>query len=152
MNSADHEQCTLQRWPTLLCIDDDPEISEAIRVRLREYEVNVRCAYHGMHGIWLASTERPDLIVTDMRMPQGQGDYIIGCLRNNADTRAIPVIVLTGQSQPIVSQRVRTLDVQSVVTKPVPFDRLRSIIEQYIPLRPRNARSYQPTNDFQAIP
>ncbi len=124
-------------WPTILCIDDDPQIPQAIQLRLRSYEVNVLSAYHGMHGFWLAMTERPDLVITDMRMPQGQGDYVIECLRNNSDTSAIPVIVLTGQRKADVQQRLHGLGVQTVFTKPARFDELQAAIEQHVPLRAR---------------
>ena len=137
MNSAHQDESAASRRPALLCIDDDPQISEAIGLRLRDYEVDVLCAYHGMHGFWLAMTEKPDLIVTDLRMPQGHGDYIVECLRSNSDTREIPVIVMTGQRGPDVVQKIRRLDVQAFLTKPVRFDQLLPIIEQYIPLRAR---------------
>ncbi|MEX2317290.1 MAG: response regulator [Pirellulales bacterium] len=125
-------------WPTILCIDDDPQITEAIRIRLRQYEVVVLCASHGMHGFWLAMTERPDLIVTDMHMPQGAGDYVVECLRNNSDTRSIPVIVLTGQRGPDVQRQLSGLDVDMVLTKPVLFDKLRDAIAVHVPLRERD--------------
>ena len=137
MNPTDDELSAESSWPKLLCIDDDPQISEAIGLRLRDYEVDVLCAYHGMHGFWLAMTERPNLIITDMRMPQGPGEYIVECLRSNSDTREIPVIVLTGQRGPDVVQKVRRLDVQAFLTKPVPFEQLLGVIKQHIPLRPR---------------
>jgi CheY-like chemotaxis protein len=137
MNAIDRDTSAASRWPTLLCIDDDPQILEAIRLRLRDYEVEVLCGFHGMHGFWLAITGRPDLIITDMRMPQGQGDYIVECLRNNSDTRDIPVIVLTGQRGPDVIQKIRQLDVQALLTKPVLFEQLLTVIKQHIPLRPR---------------
>ncbi|MEX0611803.1 MAG: response regulator [Pirellulales bacterium] len=135
MNAAD--ELAASKWPTLLCIDDDPQISEGIRLRLRDYQVDVLSAYHGMHGFWLAMTERPDLIITDMRMPQGQGDYVVEALRSNSDTRQIPVIVLTGQRSSDVVQKVRQLDVQAFLMKPVRFDQLRPVIEQHIALRKR---------------
>jgi DNA-binding response OmpR family regulator len=122
-------------WPTILCIDDDPQITDAIRIRLRQYEAVVLCASHGMHGFWLAMTERPDLIITDMRMPQGAGDYVVECLRNNSDTRSIPVIVLTGQRGSEVKRQLSGLDVDIVLTKPVLFDKLRDAIAAHVPLR-----------------
>jgi CheY-like chemotaxis protein len=124
-------------WPTLLCIDDDPQISEAIRLRLRDYKVNVLCGFHGTHGFWQAMTEMPDLVITDLRMPQGRGDYIIECLRNNSETRDIPVVVLTGQRGPDVADKIRRLHVQGLLTKPVSFEQLLATIKQHIPLRPR---------------
>jgi response regulator RpfG family c-di-GMP phosphodiesterase len=139
MAATHREQSASSRRPTLLCIDDDPQIIEAIRLRLRNYDVNVVCGYHGTQGFWLAMTERPDLIITDLRMPQGQGDYIVECLRNNSDTRHIPVIVLTGQRGPEVVQKVRQLDVQAFFTKPVLFEQLLAVIKEHIELAPREA-------------
>ena len=137
MNRKLQDGSTDSRWPTILCIDDDPQIPEAIRLRLRSYQVEVLSAYHGMHGFWLAMTERPDLVITDMRMPQGQGDYVVECLRNNSDTGPIPVIVLTGQRKSEVQQRLHGLGVQAVFTKPVRFDELQAAIAEHVPLRER---------------
>ena len=139
MNVAKVNRSAASGWPTLLCIDDDPQIAEAIQLRLRDYAVNVLCVYHGTHGQWLAATEQPDLIITDMHMPQGHGDYIVEHLRNNSDTRDIPVIVLTGRRGPEVMEKIRNLEVQAFLTKPVPFHQLLAAIKQFIPLRPRAA-------------
>jgi response regulator RpfG family c-di-GMP phosphodiesterase len=112
-------------WPTILCIDDDPQIPEAIGLRLNQYEVNLLSAGHGMHGFWLAMTNRPRLVITDVNMPQGAGDYVVDCLRRNSDTREIPIIVLTGQRDPQLESRLH-------------FDRLREAIFKFISLKDRN--------------
>jgi CheY-like chemotaxis protein len=70
-------------------------------------------------------------------MPQGQGDYLVECLRNHPDTRETPIVVLTGQRSPDMIQKVRSLGVQALLTKPVPFEQLLAVIKQHIPLRPR---------------
>jgi DNA-binding response OmpR family regulator len=124
-------------WPTLLTIDDDPQISETITARLSQYEVHVLCAYHGMHGFWLAMTNRPNLIITDVRMPQGSGDYVVDCLRNNSDTRDIPIIVLTGQRVSQVEARMRRLGVSDFFIKPALFEQLSAAICKHIPLKER---------------
>ena len=139
MQPIDENKFEASRWPVLLCIDDDPQICEAIRIRLRDYEVEVLCATYGMHGFWLAMTERPDLVITDMRMPQGRGDYVVECLRKNAETRNIPVIVLTGLRGTDVGQTIHKLSVDAIFTKPVKFDELRPAIEKFVPLRKREA-------------
>jgi len=86
----------------------------------------------------LAMTNRPDLSVTDMRMPQGAGDYVVDCLRNNSDTRDIPVIVLTGQRDPKLESAMRKLGVEEYFTKPVQFDRLRNAMQEFIDLKERD--------------
>jgi DNA-binding response OmpR family regulator len=121
-------------WPTLLTIDDDQQIAESLAARLSAYEIHLLHAGHGMHGFWLAMTKRPDLIVTDVRMPQGAGDYIVQCLRNNSETRNIPVIVLTGLRDPQLEAQMRRLGVNDYFTKPVPFDQLGRAVRTYIRL------------------
>ena len=132
-------------WPTLLCIDDDPQISEAIALRLRQYNVNVISAFHGMHGFWLAMTNRPDLILTDMKMPQGAGDYVVDSLRRNSDTCDIPVIVLTGQCDSQLERRMRQLGVAEFYIKPVHFDVLRAAMLKHIPLKERDWEAVEST-------
>ncbi len=125
-------------WPTILCIDDDPEIPETIGLRLDQYEVNVISAAHGMHGFWLAMTNRPGLVITDVSMPQGAGDYVVECLRQNSDTHDIPVIVLTGRRDPQLEGRMRQVGADEYFVKPVHFDMLRQAIVKFIPLKERN--------------
>lgn len=127
-----------ESWPTILCIDDDPQISEAISLRLNEYEVNVLSAAHGMHGFWLAMTNRPQLVITDVHMPQGVGDYIVECLKHNSDTCQIPIIVLTGLRDAGLENRLRHGGADDFLVKPVPFEVLQAAIEKYVPLQLRD--------------
>jgi len=124
----------------VLCIDDDPQIVHTIQLRLRDYEVEVLSAFHGMHGFWQAMTQRPDLIITDVRMPQGSGDYLVQCLRRNSDTKSIPVIVLTGHRDAELRREMHRLGAQEFVTKPVPFQDLLQVIGKHITLRERDAQ------------
>jgi two-component system, OmpR family, response regulator RpaA len=132
--------CRLENadWPTILCIDDDPQIPESIGLRLSQYEVNVITASHGMHGFWLAMTGRPALVITDLNMPQGAGDYVVECLRQNSDTREIPVIVLTGRRDANLESRMRNNGVNEYLVKPVHFDTLLEAIVKNIPIQERN--------------
>lgn len=123
------------RRPTILCIDDDPQISETIAIRLRQYEVDVLRSYHGMHGLWLAMTSEPELIITDLTMPQGGGNYVIECLKNNRETCRIPIIVLTGRRDPQVESTARNLGIENFLTKPILFNNLAAAIREYVPLR-----------------
>lgn len=125
--------------PKVLCIDDDPAIIASIGLRLAQYEVDVEFAYFGTQGIWMAVTEHPDVIVTDMRMPNGDGDYVVECLKNRRDTCAIPVIVLTGQRGRDIERRMLTLGVECVLHKPVAFEQLLDALKRYVEVRARVA-------------
>jgi two-component system, OmpR family, response regulator RpaA len=139
MDKQGRDKWTDSHWPTVLCIDDDPQVVHTIELRLRDYEVEVLSAYHGMHGFWQAMTQCPDLIITDMRMPQGSGDYLVQCLRRNSETSKIPIIVLTGHRDPELQRHMHLLGAQEFVTKPVPFQDLLQIIGKHVTLRKRSA-------------
>lgn len=124
-------------WPSVLCVDDDPEISLAIALRLRDYEVDVLRAFYGSQGMWLAATEKPDLIITDVGMPSGTGDFVVECLKRNAQTEDIPIIVLTGHTDHRLRQQMLRLGVDEFFGKPVDGCDLLSAIESFIPLRER---------------
>jgi CheY-like chemotaxis protein len=79
----------------------------------------------------------PDVIITDMRMPQGSGDYVIECLKRNQATRDIPIIVLTGRRDPVLQRYLCSLGVAQYLIKPVQFPVLCAELERHIALEPQ---------------
>ncbi|OHB69274.1 MAG: hypothetical protein A2V70_01660 [Planctomycetes bacterium RBG_13_63_9] len=123
----------------ILMIDDDPEISQAIKRRLSRYRVEVLQAYHGTHGIWLAMTEEPDVVITDLRMPQGQGQHVVERLKSSPETRHIPIIVLTGLFDEELERRLWKLGIDEYFTKPVNFEDLRKAVARFVELEEKSA-------------
>ena len=104
---------------TILCIDDDPVIIRSIAIRLQPYGIRVRGMDNGTQGYLSAVADPPDLILLDLKMPNGQGDYVISKLKDNPHTKDIPVIILTIESTSGVQRRMTSLGAESLVTKPV---------------------------------
>lgn len=125
-----------QPKPKILCIDDDPDIIAAMTIRLNQYEVEIHTAFFGTQGIWATVTEKPDVIITDLRMPNGDGDYVVECLKGRSDTCDMPVIVLTGRRDQQIKRWMRTLGVQSYLYKPVRIEQLLSELRKYVELQP----------------
>ena len=126
-----------KRTPIILCIDDDPDITRTIELRLSSYDVEVMCNFTGMQGYWQAVQHKPDLIITDLGMPQGDGEHLLECLKRNHETIAIPVIVISGQQGHRVENQMRRLGADGFFRKPIRFDELIGDIHQYIQLRER---------------
>jgi CheY-like chemotaxis protein len=122
------------RCYTVLTIDDDPNVCQALKRRLERLNLKVIQACYGMHGIHLAKTVIPDLIITDLRMPQGQGHNVVEWLQNCPQTRNIPVIVLTGLQDPGLEERLRALGAAEYLSKPVSFEDLCDVLSQFLPL------------------
>ena len=127
--------------PRVLCIDDDPHVSQAIMMRLRPLGVDVIRAFDGMQGFWTGLDTRPDVIITDMRMPDGEGNYIFSRFQAHPLTKDVPVIVLTGETNPAVRRTMLALGAAAYFTKPWSFDDLRQELERHIDLRPEKAES-----------
>ncbi len=126
------QQVDIERDFKVLCIDDDPEVSRALELRLRNIGVTVLRAFHGTHGLWLAKNERPSVIITDVNMPQGQGDYVVECLKSDPETCKIPVVVLSGLHKDELSRRLSDMDVEACFAKPCEIGALVSQIHSYI--------------------
>jgi CheY-like chemotaxis protein len=127
---------SFQSRPKILCIDDDSAVTTAIRLRLEYYDVDVLTATNGSDGLWLAMTEHPNVIITDLRMPHGGGDYMVECLRGHIDVGDIPVITITGKSDNAAKRWMKTLGVRHYLHKPLQITKLLSAIEDYVALNP----------------
>jgi len=125
------------RTPTVLCIDDDPHVSEVIQDRLEAYEVKLLKAFFGTQGIWMAVTQKPDVIICDLRMPQGDGATVIDCLKRNMQTAAIPIIVLTALHEPGLQRRLERIGASGYLTKPIHFNDLLGELHRHIEIRPK---------------
>jgi DNA-binding response OmpR family regulator len=128
------------RRPRILCIDDDPDISKILKLRLEPYGVDVLRAFNGMQGYWTALDMRPDLVILDMVMPDGGGNYIMGRLRAHPLTAKVPVLMLTGVNTPGVRRQMFSLGVDGFLTKPLDFDALIDHLSQYMTLRDRDGK------------
>jgi len=127
-----------QPSPTILCIDDDPEVSGAIERRLSQFDVHLIRAFHGMHGYAEALTHKPDVIVMDFRMPRGDGATILECLRRNRQTASIPVIVLTGMRDRRIRHHLLDLGADAFLQKPLPLEELMRTLSRFVELRKRD--------------
>jgi signal transduction histidine kinase/CheY-like chemotaxis protein len=103
--------------PVALVIDDDPVARYVARQRLEELGCVVSEAEGGVEGIARARHERPDVIVLDLVMPDRTGFEVLEALESAADTREIPVVVLTSKQVDDAERRRLARRVVTVLTK-----------------------------------
>ncbi len=111
---------------SILVIDDSEDIHLLLRARLKDEDVEILDASDGSAGIEAARRLRPDLILLDVEMPGLGGFEVCRALKNDPVTTPIPIIFLTGVSDP--GDRVKGLELGAVdyVTKPFDFSELRA--------------------------
>ncbi len=81
--------------PKILVIEDNPVEIETIKTRLKQKQYQVLVARNGEEGIRLAQEECPDLIFMDMILPGMHGLEATIKLKQNPETREIPIVALT---------------------------------------------------------
>ncbi|KPJ55052.1 hypothetical protein AMJ47_02065 [Parcubacteria bacterium DG_72] len=79
----------------ILFIEDEAALQEAVGEFLRQKGYSVLKALDGEVGIRLAEIERPDLVLLDLVLPKKEGFEVLKALKDNNETKDIPVIVLT---------------------------------------------------------
>jgi DNA-binding response OmpR family regulator len=79
----------------VLVVDDDKDIVSGLSVRLEAAGYEVFSAYDGAAGYDAALATHPDAMILDMRMPVMDGLSMLAKLRERAETRTTPVIVLS---------------------------------------------------------
>jgi two-component system chemotaxis response regulator CheY len=85
---------------SVLFVDDDEDMRVAI-YEMFSARYQVTLAVDGLDGYTKATGEpRPDLIITDVAMPQLDGVAMAGRIRENEAMRNVPIIFLTGQMSP----------------------------------------------------
>ncbi len=92
----------------ILLVEDDPLIYRMYQklFKLEGYETEI--AENGQEGLDKLKTYRPDIILLDVMMPTMNGVEMLTKLRENPETKAIPVVVLTNMSDMRVSHEVFT--------------------------------------------
>ncbi len=121
--------------PTVLIIDDDPDVTRCLELVLANYDVNVIRDYCGKFGAWDATRNEPDVIITDYAMPNGDGQQLLEEVKTNAQTAHIPVIVFTGQRDVALASHLKQLGAASILYKPVHYQTLLTEIQHYVSLR-----------------
>ncbi len=83
----------------ILVVDDEEVFLEGLRINLETHHYQVLSANNGREGLRKAVTEKPDLILMDIMMPELNGYELCQKLREDKRTREIPVIMLTARGQ-----------------------------------------------------
>jgi DNA-binding response OmpR family regulator len=85
----------------ILCVEDEPEMIDLIRLILARKGFEVIGAAGGVEGLRLIRSEQPDLVLLDLMMPDMDGWEVYQQIKANESTRSIPVIVVTAKAQSI---------------------------------------------------
>jgi signal transduction histidine kinase/DNA-binding response OmpR family regulator len=112
----------------VLVVDDDPKAVELVAVRIEEHASVVLRAYGGRQAIEIARSERPDVIVLDLMMPDVTGFDVVEALKEDAETARIPILVVTAK-RITAEDRAKLNGYVTTIMEKADFDRVRFAVE-----------------------
>ncbi len=115
----------------ILVIEDEPHISNLVKVILEKNGFEVLQSFVGEEGLNLAVQEKPDLVVLDVMMPNMDGFEVAKRLTGNEDTKDIPIVMLSSAAQ--FKDKMKGIDAGAMdyITKPFDKDELLAKVKEY---------------------
>lgn len=115
---------------TVLYIDDS-DINTVLveRILTSRPDVVFGSAPDGRTGLECAVRLHPDLVLLDLTLPDLSGEQVLAQLRADPATRAIPVIVVSGETDPAVHHRLLAQGAQGCLTKPYEINELLRVVD-----------------------
>ena len=107
----------------ILVIEDSLDSPELIHLHLTTEGFTVVTACNGQEGLYLAGTEHPDLIITDLSMPEMDGFDLVRELRAQREFATLPILVLTAFGREEMDRAIKA-GANRALNKPVHFDGL----------------------------
>jgi CheY-like chemotaxis protein len=115
----------LDERPRLLIAEDDRDLAETMREVLEE-DFAVDVAANGTDAVARAHDGHPDVMVMDARMPKMDGFEACRALRDDPRTADLPIIMVTGSSEPGVASEAFDAGATDYLPKPFSISQLRS--------------------------
>ncbi len=117
---------------TILIIDDDELCRGTAANLLRREEWNVIEAEDGEKGIELAVKHRPDVILSDLLMPRGNGFVVCRAVRDHVELRHTKVVVMSGRDYPSDRTSAAEAGAAHYLLKPLVFEELSQVLNAQV--------------------
>jgi two-component system, chemotaxis family, chemotaxis protein CheY len=109
----------------ILIIEDSPTMRQLIAFALKRLPgVRIVEAHDGVDGLKKLSSDKFDLILTDINMPVMDGLKLVSLVRNDANYRTTPIVVITTEGAQEDRDRALSLGANDYITKPIQANRI----------------------------
>jgi twitching motility two-component system response regulator PilG len=112
----------------VLLVDDTRTLLSLIQVYLMGWSIEFLEAKDGVDGLAQARQHRPDLVISDVRMPRMDGFELCAAIRSDSHLHQTPVILLTSLNDDASRRKGRLVGATAFLTKPVSVDELRKAV------------------------
>ncbi|HWP43095.1 MAG TPA: response regulator [Blastocatellia bacterium] len=124
----------------ILVVDDSDDTREMMAKLLELESFTVVTAEDGCAGLDAAASERPDLIITDINMPNLNGIEMIKLLRRQPEFGGVPILAITAYGSNVADEAIEA-GADRATTKPIEFETLIDGIKQLLGRSHKNGGS-----------
>jgi DNA-binding response OmpR family regulator len=114
---------------TILLVDDDQQLRTVYGLALRKSGYNVLEADSGVSGLEMARHHLPDLILSDINMPGGDGSSLLRNIRSDPKLRSRQVVLITGKPDFVTPRKGMEAGADDFLMKPVSFEALLGCVQ-----------------------
>ena len=115
---------------TILAVDDSRTMRDMIRLALKGAGFDVHVAEDGVKGLEALESLSPNVIITDINMPNLDGFGFIEGIRGGDAHRTTPILVLTTESAPELKMRAKNAGASGWIVKPFDRDKLIAAVRR----------------------
>ena len=119
-----------EKGRAVLVVEDDPEINELVGAYVQIAGFDYQSALTGSQAVEKARHHNPSLIVLDIMLPDFDGFEVARRLKSEANTRGIPIVMLTALDREEYRLRGKSAGAAAYLTKPFDPDRLLEAIKE----------------------
>jgi len=119
-----------RRQPTVMVADDDPEFSDLLKMFLEANNYRAVVINDPLQIINRLRAEKPDVLLLDIMMPRRDGFHIMEEMQDEADTAAVPIIIMSALRLDNYQERGILTGLPEIVAREIPEDLLLKLIEE----------------------
>jgi len=121
----------------ILVVDDDPDLVEAVSMKLEAKKYTVAKAYDGEEALEKIKEEKPALVILDVMMPRKNGWEVCDEIKKSEDNKDIIVVLLTAVADSVKTTSYthhdgKTTLADDYIPKPIDLDKLMEIVGDYL--------------------
>jgi CheY-like chemotaxis protein len=113
----------------ILIVEDDPQVARLIALVLQRNGYESETVAEGQTALQRVTEKRPELIFADLTLKGMNGETLCAALKSRAETRAIPYIVVSGDSD--LASKARQCGADDHLGKPFEFDDLVRLVRKH---------------------
>jgi DNA-binding response OmpR family regulator len=112
------EKSPLKRIPTVYFIDDSATMREVIKIAFRRENINVITCADAASALAQFDQNRPDVVITDVIMPDQDGYSVCSQIKENPDLSGTPVVLMSGVVNKSVADKAVSVKADELIRKP----------------------------------